>query len=594
MLTRKKIQADLCVIGGGVAGVLAALSSARMGAKTVLMQERPVLGGNASSEIRMWICGAQGKNMRETGILEEIFLRNYRDNPTKNHYIFDAILLDMVESQENLTLLLNCTCMDAATEEGTYPYGRTKKITSVTGYQMTTQTFYDISAKYFADCSGDSILAPLTGAECMIGRESASEYGEDTRVTEHDSLTMGNSCLLQLRETEAPVPHVRLRNAAKLKKEDFKYCDPDLYDAMENFWYLELGGNRDTIADSETLGRELRSLALGTWSYLKENEEYKAKNFMLDFLGFLPGKRESRRYTGEKVMTERDIMGEERFPDTVAYGGWGIDDHFPDGFYRKGDKNTNRKTPAPYPIPYRILYSKNVDNLYFAGRNISATHKALSSLRVMATCGVMGQAVGTAAALAAHYGCTPHDIYLSHMTELQTDLMDADCLLPYVTRPVSDLCRATPIAGGDALKNGEDRPNRIYGDKECGIVVKNGDVLSYSFDTPADIASVHVVFDSDLDRNTIEGVHSEKLHFTRSNSLLTSPVMYVPKTLCRAYTLTFTYADGSCETHHEDENIVRYLHYLPKKGKGVTSVSLVTERNWGDTDETRVFSFDFR
>ena len=184
MLERRALKCDLCVVGGGMAGMSAAISAAREGLQVVLMHERPVLGGNASSEIRMWICGAWGRNNRETGILEEIALENLYRNPTKSYAVWDTVLYDFVRRESNITLLLNCTCMECRTEEGLFSCGRTRKIVSVTGYQMTTQCFYEIEAPLFCDCSGDSILAPLSGAKFRLGREAGSEFGEDT-VTEN-------------------------------------------------------------------------------------------------------------------------------------------------------------------------------------------------------------------------------------------------------------------------------------------------------------------------------------------------------------------------------------------------------------------------
>ena len=206
MLGRKLITCDFCVIGGGLAGMCAAISAAREGLRVVLMHERPVLGGNASSEIRMWICGAQGENNRETGIIEEIALESLYRNPTKSYAVWDSTLYSFVRREKNITLLLNCTCMDAHTEEGIYAHGRTKRIQSVTGYQMTTQRFIEVHADYFADCSGDSILAPLVGADFRIGRESADEFGELTSTQVSDKKTMGMSCLIQGRETHQPIP----------------------------------------------------------------------------------------------------------------------------------------------------------------------------------------------------------------------------------------------------------------------------------------------------------------------------------------------------------------------------------------------------
>ena len=168
MLERRKVNADLCVVGGGMAGIAAAIAAAREGIKVALVHERPVLGGNASSEIRMWICGAQGQNNRETGILEEILLENLYRNPTKNYYLWDTLLYDFVRREKNIELLLNTTCNDAECESGDFGDGRNVRIKKISAYQLTTQRFIDVEAKFYADCSGDSILAPLTGAEFRI------------------------------------------------------------------------------------------------------------------------------------------------------------------------------------------------------------------------------------------------------------------------------------------------------------------------------------------------------------------------------------------------------------------------------------------
>ena len=591
MLERKKISVDLCVVGGGMAGIAAAVSAAREGAKVALVHERPVLGGNASSEIRMWICGAQGANNRETGILEEIQLENLYRNPTKNYFLWDTLLYEFVKREENIELLLNATCMDADCESGDFADGRSVRIKSITAYQLTTQRFVEVEAKYFADCSGDSILAPLTGAEFRIGREAASEFSEDTDREKPDSMVMGMSCLLQGRQTEKKVEFITPDITKKLTEEDVKNRPMNPYATKENFWYLELGGNRDTIGDTEELRDELVPLALGAWDYFKNSGKYDADNWELDFLSFLPGKRESRRMVGEYVVTQPDISGAKVFEDTVAYGGWPLDDHFPAGYYHKGTPNTNFKTPAPYCLPYRALYSKNVENLFFAGRNISMTHTAMSSIRVMATCALLGQAVGAAAALAAAYGETPHGVYKNHLAELQSRLLDADCFLPYFKRNISEACLATPILGGcECLKNGEDRANSIYGTTDKGLTVKNGEALEYRFNKAEKINSVHIVFDSDLDRKTIPGDRMEKYHSMRANVLLDSPVMHMPTTLCKFFELELE-RDGEIKKLSFEKNLKRSYHI--NLGESYDAVRLVMLSNWGESEETRVISFDF-
>ena len=591
MLNEVTIKTDLCVVGGGLAGVCTAISAARHGIDVVLMQERPVLGGNCSSEIRMWVSGALGKNNRETGIVEEFLLENLYRNPTKNHYIWDSILLDFVKREKNITLLMNTTCIEADTEQGSFPHGRTTKINSVTGYQMTTQKRIRIQSDYFADCSGDSILAPLTGAEFMLGREANTEFGEDTYVTEADKLTMGSSCLLQGLQTERDVKFTPSEFATKLTKEDTKNRRMNIYNPWENFWYLELGGTENTIDDAESTKDRLLSLALGAWDNIKNNGEHDADKWELNFLSFLPAKRESRRMKGEYIVTQRDVSDDVIFPDTVAYGGWPLDDHYPGGYYHRGSANTNFNTPAPYCLPYRALYSANVSNLFFAGRNISMTHTAMSSIRVMATCGLLGQAVGTAASIAKKNGIQPHDVYLSHIDELQALLMDDDCFLPHFKRSISPLCESA-MAGNVSLWSGEDRPNRIYGTEKVDFSVENGEILEYSFAGEQAVDSVHIVFDSDLDRETLPGHVAEKYHATRGNVMLDSPQTHIPTTLCKAFRLVAVTSDGELELLSSDNNIKRAYH-VPV-GRSVTALRLQILSNHGDSDRTNLISFDFR
>lgn len=592
MLNEKKLTSDLCVIGGGLAGICAAIAAARHGISVVLVHERPVLGGNASSEMRMWVCGARGRNNRETGIVEEIMLENLYRNPTKNFYIWDSILLDFVQREKNITLLMNTTCMDASSEKGEFAHGRTTRINSVKAYQMTTQTFFTVEASYFADCSGDSILAPLTGAEFMWGREAAEEYGEDTHVTERDSMVMGMSCLIQGRETNRKVRFTPSEFVTTPTDEDVKNRPMDLYDPTENFWYLELGGTEDTIADTEKIKDRLIPLALGTWDYLKNSGKYRSDNWDLEFLGFLPAKRESRRMKGEYVISQRDISDNTVFPDTVAFGGWPLDDHYPAGYYHKGTPNTDFQTPAPYCLPYRALYSANVENLFFAGRNISMTHTAMSSVRVMATCGLLGQAIGTAAAIATRNHLTPHGVYLQQLQTLQQTLMDDDCFLPHFTRRISESCKSSAIQNGAAeLKNGQDRANRIYETEKSGVLIQNGTAVEYRFASASAVNSIHLVFDSDLNRDTLPGGQCERTHVTRANVLLDSPQMYMPKTLCKAFRLCVVTPNGETEVLHIESNRKRAYHVT--LSEPILAIRLTMTENWGGTDQTNLLSFDF-
>ncbi len=594
-LEQKTLRCDLCVIGGGLSGITAAISAAREGIKVVLMHERPMLGGNASSEIRMWVSGAPGENNRETGIIEEIMIENCYRNPTRNYPVWDSILYDFVKRENNITLLLNCTCMDANVENGSFANGRNVKINSVKGYQMTTQYFYNVEAKYFCDSSGDSVLAPLCNAEFRLGRESKQEFGEDTQVEKSDDMTMGMSCLVYGRETDKKVDFIAPEWVTKLSDESFcnEFRNPDPYLPDQNYWYLELGGDKDTIGETETVRDELLSLALGTWDYIKNSKKYNADNWDLDFLGFLPGKRESRRMCGEYMITQRDISDGKVFEDEIAFGGWPLDDHFPAGFYQKGVPNTDIKTPAPYSLPYRSLYSKNVENLYFAGRNISMTHTAMSSIRVMATCALLGEAVGKAAAIATKKDTTPHGVFCDYLNLLQELLLSEDCFLPNFKRSISKTCKNAVLLGADdRIRNGEDRPHSIYGTDNDSYAcrVRANDSIEYTFDK-TEIKSVHITFDSDLNRDTLEGDWVERQRATRANVRSNASQMYMPKTLCKEFEFIGEVDGMKEELLHITHNRKRSYHLT--LNKPYEKLRLIPISDWGQNECITIVSFDF-
>lgn len=533
---------DVCVVGGGLAGICAAVSAARNGAVTALVQDRPMLGGNASSEIRMWICGAHGRNNRETGIIEELMLENLYRNPYKNYSIWDSVMLGIVRREPLIQLYLNCSCLDGKTENG--------KIESILAWQTTTQKYHCFKAKIFIDCSGDSILAPISGAEYRIGREGRTEYGESIAPEVADNKTMGLSCMLQARECREERKFVAPDFAEKLSDNNFSERAPDLRDEMENFWYLELGGNQNTIDDAEKLRDRLVSLAYGTWDYLKNSPKYaeKNKNYDLEWVGILPGKRESRRYIGDYVMTQNDIESGGHFDDIIAYGGWTMDDHNPDGFDGNGAPNIHHPAPSPYGIPYRCIYSKTIENLMFAGRNISVTHSALSSTRVMATCGVIGQAAGAAAAMAVHYSVKPRDIG-QRISELQQLLQQQDIWLPFVKKKIGAATLAATVRSNmkntALLFNGIERETDRSVNYACG---EKGSRVNLIFDKPVCISGVRLVFDSDLNRETLpeweRRINRNMIH----NIPLGLEPSYPPKTLMRRFTVTLTLDNGETES----------------------------------------------
>ena len=600
VLNTKVHEVDVCVIGGGIGGMFTAISAARHGAKVALMHDRPVLGGNASSEIRMWISGAgtRVRDLQETGIMEELLLENMHRNPKRNFSVWDALLYEMVRFEDNIDLMLNSACCEAKAENG--------HIESVKGFQLTTYTWHEVRAKIFVDSSGDSILAPLVGAEFKVGREAKSEYGEEFGLDEADKHTMGMSIMLQCRQTDHPVSYTPPAWAFDFPDDDAMHNKPhNLYAINTNFYWIELGGMRNSIDDTEEIRDELLKIAFGVWDHIKNHGDHGAENWELEWVSFLPGKRESRRYVGDYVLTQQDVETCTPFPDVVAYGGWQIDNHLPGGFYmdaKGGGHLQKRRLSEPYPIPLRSLYSKNVDNLMFAGRNISASHVAFSSTRVMGTIGVIGQAVGTAAAIAAKNNLLPRQAAQQKITQIQDALLEDDCFLPGLRRKPSALAQTATLSCdyGDCsnLLNGLDR--RIWGNVN-GYYGKTNKAITYTFEKPTYVEGVRLVLDSDLDREYTEG-NPDGLH---TSAVLFFPASHnnttfgFPKCLIKRYRIEVQGEDGSWNVALEiKDNHQRFIkHKLDVTAKAVRFVPLSTYHSETKTEDygsstAHIFNFE--
>ena len=555
---------DFCVVGGGIAGLCAAVAAARNGVKVALMQDRPVLGGNASSEIRMWICGANGRYDRETGIVEELFLENYYRNTGLSYSVWDSVLYEKARFEPNITLLMNCSCNESEMDGDT--------IVSVTGWQLTSETYHTVKAKYFADCSGDSILAPLTGAEFLLGREAKSEYNETIPPDVADKKTMGQSLLLMPREHSSPRKFIPPEWAYSYPTHDqLGVRDHDL---RTNYWWIELGGDRDSIHDTEELKDELLKIAFGVWDHVKNHGDHGAENWELDWLGFLPGKRESRRYVGDYVLNQNDVENSGHFDDNVAYGGWSMDDHFPEGFnYKNGYPTIFHPAPSPWGIPFRCLYSKNISNLLFAGRNISVTHSALSSSRVMATCGIIGQAAGTGAALAVKSEKALRDLDIN---ELQQTLLNDDCYIPRIERvrtPLTEIAKTAAVQ----LKSGIDRN---FENIDSRHMVKRGEKIEYAYDSYVYIEGIRLIFDSNLTRD---------YNNMPQNYPLIQPKYKLPETLVRSYKIVAHTPDGDVTIADVKNNRQRLnKHSVNMKADKIT---LIPAETWG-AEVCAVFAMD--
>lgn len=582
-------EAQLCVIGGGLAGMCAAISAARKGTTVVLMHDRPVLGGNASSEIRMWIRGAGGENVRETGLIEEIALENIYRNPDMNYSIWDSVLWEKVMLEENITLLLNCSCLDAEMQEN--------RICTVTGWQTTTQQYHKVRAKIFADCSGDSVLAPLTGAVYRVGREAESEFDEDIAPEVGDAKTMGLSCLMQARETGRKVTFTAPKWAYRYTKEDFphriNFSTPTKW-TNDNFWWMEIGGTRDTIHDTEVLRDELIKIAYGVWDFIKNSGEVEADNWDLEWMGFLPGKRESRRYVGDYILRQNDLRSGAVFEDIIAYGGWTMDDHDPAGFETRSAPTKWNPVHSPYGIPYRCIYSCNVENLMFAGRNISVTHSANSSTRVMATCGMLGHALGTAAHIAVREKIAPREVGGRYLQELQQSLMNDDNYLPGKKRIVSSVMKEACIKAEGAdpslLTDGVERTVEEQEHLWTGELKKPIDV---ELPNAVSVSQIRLVLDSDLNRSTWEDQKWYiKMYPAVCNRFLDDRPVRVPETLLKTYEVYVDAGDGEWTLLVREENNYQRLVFIPVEGK-VKRIRLVPTATWG-TEKARIYSLELQ
>lgn len=534
-LSVEKRHYDVAVVGGGMSGLCAAMASARQGAKTVLIQDRGVFGGNASSEMRMHISGASchwgKKDAAETGILMELQLENKRINDSYNYSIWDGVLWHAAKETENLDIYMN-TSMSQVTSDGS-------EIKSFSCYQMTTELWLEITAGVYVDATGNGTLGYLAGAEYKIGREGKAEYGEKDAPDVEDGRTMGNTIYFVAEDRGHPVEFKKPAWAHTFDESDFKHryhgdivvyhnaddvvvLKPDedyeshsdelveKYDVKSGYWWIELGGDwDDIIKQSEDIRYELYRTVYGVWDHIKNGGDHGAENYELVWVGHQGGMRESRRLVGDYVLKEQDILANTVFEDAVAYGGWPMDEHIAGGFWAKGQiPSMVRSFKGLYSIPYGCYCSRNISNLMMAGRNISASKLAMGSTRVMGTCAIGGEAVGVAAAHAAMKQMTPAQYGKEYMKELQQKLLACDLYIMGQKNNDPDDKALTAKVGASSEREGFEAVNVI-----SGVTRREGDSSNLWCSRGMDAASefvaltlkkagavkeVRLVFDPDL------------------------------------------------------------------------------------------------
>jgi hypothetical protein len=404
---------DLVVIGGGVAGTAASISAARLGLKVALIQDRPVLGGNNSSEVRVHLGGhikvdpfpALGDVVKEIGPTRG-------GNAQPAEYYEDEKKMEMVLAEDNISLFTSYRAFDVRMNGS--------EISEVYARHIETSKELAFSAPLFADCTGDGTIGFLAGADYAMGREGRDEFGEPTAPEQPDNMTLGASVQWYSVEENRPFEFPVFEYGMEFNEENVEKV-------TMGEWTWETGMNLNQITEFERIRDYGMLVVYSNWSYLKNFSSIKDdyQNRRLDWVAYIAGKRESRRLLGDYILKEQDLTEHVVYPDATAPTTWTIDLHYPD------PKNTRHfpgrefksiavhKTIHPYPIPYRCFYSRNVNNLFMAGRNISVTHVALGTVRVMRTTGMMGEVVGMAASVAAENQTNPRGVYQNHLDELK-------------------------------------------------------------------------------------------------------------------------------------------------------------------------------
>jgi hypothetical protein len=414
---------DMVVVGTGTAGLGAAIKGAREGLKVALIHNRPVPGGNNSVEVRVVASG--GLNLMPYPRLGDVI------GEIKNVYRRPAHVDSVIAAEKNLSFFPNMHLFDLEKKEN--------KITSVTARDIESNVETIFYAPIFVDCTGDGNIGFLAGAEYRVGREMRGETRETLAPERPDNMVLGTSLTWWSKDVGHATPFPECKWAIQFTEES---CEK--VTRGSNWW--ETGFLYDQVNEAEFIRDYLFRAIYGNWAFLKNKSKDKADyaNLDLEALFYVAGKRESRRLMGDILLTQQDTEGAYvKYDDAFVTCTYDLDQHFPtpkNSFFFPGeefistmkhyfnDLGTPRRylredqVIPPFRIPYRCLYSKNVDNLFMAGRNISVTHIVLSATRVQETTGMMGELVGIASSLCKKYNCTPREVYKFHLKELESKI----------------------------------------------------------------------------------------------------------------------------------------------------------------------------
>jgi len=452
------LHSDVVVAGAGLSGLCAAISAARLGLNVILAGDRPVLGGNSSSEVRMWTRGASGGGnlfSEEMGILGELKLRNLQINPNGNVVYWDEVLLEAVLTEPNITLFLNTYITNVRAEGGMIEY--------VEGLQLGSERHLRFFGKTYVDATGDGVVGARAGVPFLFGDDEKVLRGMET--SGHKASFLGSSIYYFVKKARTPVPFIppsyihNMDYIAALIDKGGRIVD-EKRDGQD-YWWFEYGGERNTIKDSQEINIELKKIALGVWNYIKNSGKFDADYLTLEWLGSFAGKRESRRMVCESILNGNDGLNSKDFLDAAFYGGWYVDIHPPGGFY--SEKEACVQTPvAVYPIPLGALYNLEFPNLTFAGRIIGADKTMFASIRIMNTCALSGQAAGTLAAFGAKDDKYIPELAKTEVGRIQQQLVKDDMFIPGLkNHDKADLAGHASVSASNWVKRWVPEPDSI-------------------------------------------------------------------------------------------------------------------------------------
>lgn len=444
-----EINTQLAVIGGGPAGVSAALSSARLGIETVLISNRPVLGGNSSSEIRVWTRGATGAGnlyAEEMGVWGLLKLENLYRNPDYNPIFWDDVLLDAVYRQDHLTTYFNTEIFQVSKTGDRIEY--------LEGIQQGTEKHMKITANYYIDATGDGSISARAGVPFVVGNAMSERSNNSFQLG-----TLGSSILYYTRKEDHPVRFIPPSYAYSMEEVEkiIGHGGRIVNEMMDgcDCWWFEYGGLLDTITDAQEIAFELRRLVMGVWNYIKNSGKFKSENYTLEWIGNIPGKRESRRNKSEYCLTREDIISQRMFYDGAFYGGWYIDSHPAGGIHDITEECCIQIPINIYQIPLRCLYHRSVQNLLFAGRIIGVERDVFFSSRVMNTCALSGQAAGTLASVCIKNGKTPCELEQKEINTVIEVLQKEDMFIPGRSLIEADRKEARATVTASSYHNGK-------------------------------------------------------------------------------------------------------------------------------------------